>query len=169
MHVGMDAEDLLRLKASSTLFASELSGGAFVANVSIEGRSFKLTVDTGSALTISLGLEAVKKLRSCEKSHPMHVQQQGVNGERVCSSIVWCKADVAGRSLKTPVFLNDHNIEQVDGYIGLGIIKCFDMIITKQEMRLRFVEDDLSTREKLTDASRSGWCTMAPRCGEKTT
>ena len=164
LHVGLGGHELIRAQTASKFFASELSGGAFVARVTIGGKSFRLTVDTGSALTISLGLDAANSLKSCESSEPMHIQQQGVNGEHVCSSIVWSTADVAGTSLKTPIFLNDHNIEQVDGYIGLGILKCFDILITFKEMRLRFVQDDLDLRKRLSDGARSGWCGVAPKC-----
>lgn len=164
LHVGMDGQELMQTMSSCELFANELSGGAFVARVAVGGRSFRLTVDTGSALTIALGIEAAAALRSCETAAPMHVQQQGVNGERVCSSVVWSKATVAGQTLDTPVFLNDHDIEQVDGYIGLGILKDFDMLVTKDEVRLRFVKDDPGARARLVDTSRAGWCGSVPSC-----
>lgn len=167
LRVGVDGNELLHLRSSHELFANELSGGAFVARVSVGGTSFRLTVDTGSALTISLGTDAAKSLLSCDARDPMHVQQQGVNGERVCSSVVWSRADVAGRSLDTPVFLNDHGIEQVDGYIGLGILECFDVLVTRGEMRLRFVADDVDARSRLVDASRGGWCGVPPRCAAR--
>ena len=163
--VGMDGLELLHLQSSFHPFATEMSGGAFVARVVVGGRPLRLTVDTGSALTVSLGAAAADLLRSCESREPMHIQQQGVNGERVCSSVVWSSVDVAGRSLRTPVFLNDHGIEQVDGYIGLGVLKCFDLLITRTGVKLRFVEDDLESRTRLVDASRTGWCDgAAPKC-----
>lgn len=166
-HVGIGGSELMQLHSSCKLFATELSGGAFVARVKVGGDTFHLTVDTGSALTISLGANAARKLASCDASGPMHVQQQGVNGERVCSSIVWSKAEIAGRSLDTPVFLNDHDIEQVDGYIGLGLLSCFDILISKTEMRLRFMEDDPGMRKRLVETSRTGWCDAAPQCGTR--
>ena len=166
-HVGLDGAELLQLQSSCKLFATELSGGAFVARVTVGGNTFRLTVDTGSALTISLGTNAAAKLRSCETSDPMHIQQQGVNGERVCSSIVWSETELVGHSLQTPVFLNDHEIEQVDGYIGLGLLKCFDMLVAKAEMRLRFVDDDLEARKRLVETSRAGWCSAAPGCASR--
>lgn len=167
LHVGLGGEELLAARASSEGFASELSGGAFVARVAVGGRSFRLTVDTGSALTVSLGADASRELRSCESSRPQHIQQQGVNGERVCSSVVWSTAAVAGHTLETPVFLNDHDAEQVDGYIGLGILQCFDMLVAEDEMRLRLVEDDVGARRRLAERSRDGWCGVAPRCAAR--
>lgn len=165
LRVALDGEELLRARASSTLFANELSGGAFVARVHIGGRSFRLTVDTGSALTVSLGADAVATLQSCEAGEPMHVQQKGVNGERVCSSVVWSTMSVAGHRLQTPVFLNDHPLGGgVDGYIGLGVLQSFEMLVSFKEMYVRLVRDAVDARQRVTDSTRSGWCGVAPRC-----
>ena len=166
LRIGLDGPELLQLYSEFHPFANELSGGAFVTTLELGGQKFRLTVDTGSALTISLGVDAVERLKMCEKNEPMHIQQHGVNGERVCSSVVWSSTVIAGSVINTPVFLNDHPIDDVDGYIGLGLLQSFDMLITPSHMYICPTSDNDGARRELVEKARSGWCSLAPKCAK---
>ena len=61
--------------------SNELSGGAFVAPVKVNGAALKVTVDTGAGCYLSIGKQAADKLKRCEGTAKT-MQQIGANGER---------------------------------------------------------------------------------------
>jgi len=133
-----------------------LAGGSIVIDIVVGGTRFALTMDTGAPGPVSLGRRA--KGRFACKTADRSVQQLGVNNERICSSVMIADVTFADRSFgEVPVLLNDHDVHGVDGYVGLGILRCFDILI--QRDRIGFAPSGLSPRRASEfGASGSGNC-----------
>jgi hypothetical protein len=107
-----------------------LVGGAFSIPVGVSGVQMQCILDTGSGATLSVSKSAAAKL----KGRCMHVseaggkvEQEGVNGERVCSDLVFADVSVGTHSLRNVhVLLNSHDVQGADAYMGMGIMKAFD-------------------------------------------
>ena len=107
----------------------DVSGGAFVIVINLGGIDFRVTVDTGASGPVSLGKEAAKKITACRLMN-MSLTQRGVNGESVCSDIITADMKFCGRVFPdVPVFLNSSAVEDVDGYIGMGVLRAFNIFI----------------------------------------
>lgn len=132
LQLNMTAEAYLRARARCTMHAADFSGGAFVVPFQVGSETYRCTVDTGAPGPISLGLQAGARLAECSTSaQPRAVHQSGVNGERVCSQIVRSTVRFCGQEHEgVPIFVNDTNVDQVDGYVGMGFLRAFDILIT---------------------------------------
>ena len=79
---------------------------------------------------MSLGKEAAKRLTLCTRTQTA-LTQEGVNGEHICSDIIVAALEFGGKKVRAvPVFVNDRPVEGVDGYVGLGVLRAFNMLIT---------------------------------------
>ena len=55
-----------------------------------------------------------------------------MNGENIFSEIIRTNVTFCGTVLRdAAVFVNDSDVEQVDGYVGLGVLRAFDMLLTQ--------------------------------------
>jgi hypothetical protein len=129
MRMCMSAFELLSQRHRFRRVTTRLSGGSFVCRIEIGGGEFMCTVDTGSPGCVCIGKDAVHRMLSCT---PMRrsVRQVGVNGENVCSDVVSADVSFAGKTFpRVPVFCNDTPSTDVDGYIGLGFLQAFDLLI----------------------------------------
>lgn len=138
-----NSEDCIHFSAPSSLGVgfhsptSSMSGGSFLAEIQIEGTRFLCTVDTGSAGTVSLGSDAVSKLRRCERTGAQ-ARQLGVNGEKICSDVLLCDVSFSGsRFPSLPILANNHPSGDVDGYIGTGLLRLFDLLFTDSSLLFR--------------------------------
>ena len=117
-----------------------LVGGAPVVTIAVGGVEFACTVDTGAPGPISLGAQAVERLprRLCRQTQFVS-QQSGVNGDTVCSSVIVAPVTVAGgpRFESLPVFVNSAVVEATDGYVGMGLLRAFDLFLTHTTLGLR--------------------------------
>ena len=115
----------------------EMSGGAFVVPIWVGGVHMRCTVDTGAPGPISLGLNAVQRIKNCkyDSSGRFSLRQTGVNGETICSEII--RADVVFCDHKfesLPIMINNKDVDQVDGYVGLGFLRGFDILILEDSI-----------------------------------
>lgn len=130
--LNLTSEAYLAARARSCMLEAHFSGGAYVVPFTIGSETFRCTVDTGAPGPISLGAQAGARLRACAASATPHaVHQTGVNGERICSQIVeatvqFCNVEYE----RVPLFVNDSDVDQVDGYVGMGFLRAFDILIT---------------------------------------
>lgn len=151
------------LLATYDLLPLELSGGAFVVRLRVGGRDVRCTVDTGSASTISLAKRAAQQL-NCASNTGNVLRQQGVNGERVCSQIVSATVQFCSHTFHdVPVLANDHPLERVDGYIGLGFLRAFNILIT--DGKLGFQKNGMHMRSMQDYSGVRGTCdSLSVRC-----
>lgn len=161
--VSIGTADYMKIVHNYTSISSELSGGSFVAKITIGGRDFKCTVDSGASAFVSLSSSAASKIKKC-KHASTKIRQIGVNGEDVCSDIVQCNVTFCHQSFEdVPIFLNNFDLDDVDGYIGLSLLRSFDLLITKDELLCKYNELDLITSHISLIAS-DGSCGSPPSC-----
>ena len=115
------------LKASFSFIPSHMVGGAFVIPVVVGSETFMVTVDTGSPGPLCLGKDASERLKMCSFKEKRKITQIGVNGEEICSDILY--SDIYINSIyfeEIGIFSNNVNVNGVDGYIGIGILTIKD-------------------------------------------
>lgn len=119
-------------------FDADLVGGAFRIPVTINGLQLIMFVDTGAAASVSLGRAAALRVTGgrCEDG-PRRVTQVGVHSEEVCSDVVRTTVTLAGTEMQVDTLLNAQEVEDADGYLGLGYLRCFDMLFTYDALSLR--------------------------------
>lgn len=126
------AEDAFE-RVRMTMHPLAMSGGSFVVELRLGGEQFRCTVDTGAPGPVCLSAAASARLRACDRDarDTRVLRQAGVNGEEVCSELVGASMEFGGASFENvPVFVNDSDTEQVDGYIGMGVLRAFDILVS---------------------------------------
>lgn len=130
-------ETAARLPRFRTL-TQEMHGGAFVCEVRVDGTPFRCTVDTGAGTTICLSrTRAQEVLHTLDRSMVAgNLRQVGINGEVVCSDLVVShRVELGGaRFSEVPIFLNSLDVEDTDGYVGLGLLRAFDLLVAPNEL-----------------------------------
>ena len=142
-----------------------LSGGAFVAEFNISGEIMKCTVDTGAPGPINLGINAINRLKKCYKSEDRFLRQIGVNGENVCSDIIVTDVMFCGKEMKNvPVFVNNSPTDFVDGYVGMGFLRAFNILISYNG--IGFQKNNLEVRnfDYFAKHTSKGNCGTKIRC-----
>ena len=117
-----------------------LVAGAPIVTIDVGGVQFVCTVDTGSPGPISLGTQAAGKLpRNICRQTPFVSHQSGVNGDTVCSSIIVAPITIAGGPsfASVPIFVNSAPVEGTDGYVGMGLLRAFDLLFTDKAFGIR--------------------------------
>lgn len=161
----LSIEETIFLKKTMKLYPGNLSGGAFTIDVTIAGEPFRCTMDTGSPTPISLGKEAARRIPSCKRKKKT-LSQNGVNGEGICSEVITSSMTICDRLYENvPIFVNDHNVDQTDGYIGLSVLRAFDILILVNEFGLRPNGLSMVSAESLVDETNDGTCNIdLPHC-----
>lgn len=159
LQVAMSAVEFGVHRARSTSMATQLSGGAFVCTVEVDGHPFRCTVDTGAGTTVCIGRSGSERLRA--RSQPNHhLQQVGIHSEQICSDVVRSgTVRVAGSQFRNlPVFLNSMETDVTDGYVGLGLLRAFDMLVTPTELFARRNGRDAYGMREYSAVLRPGPC-----------
>lgn len=135
----------------------DMSGGAFVVPIRVGGAIMRCTVDTGAPASLSIGYDALARIGHCRRSTPNSVlRQTGVNNEKICSELLQIDVDFCGKTFKDcVVFANSMAVEQVDGYVGMGFLRAFDMMFASEGiafspsgLRVKTVQDYASVTSK---------------------
>lgn len=139
MRIGISPLDMLELRPQFASVTREMSGGAFVARVRVGGVTLRATVDTGATVFVALGATAAKRITRCRAGEkPAKVEQKGVNGERVCSEVVHTDVEFAGAAVAdVPVYMNSHELGDVDAYVGAALLRGFDLLVMPDELLAR--------------------------------
>ena len=134
----------MRLSVSPTLRArfdtqaAHLVGSAFVIRVTVGGAEMDVLVDTGASAPLSLGSSAARKIKVCHRSGERRATQRGVHGEEVCSDIISTEVRLGRWTLPSvDVLVNSTEVGDVDGYLGLGVLRAFDIYISHGEIGFR--------------------------------
>lgn len=110
--------------------------GAPVVPVVVGGTEFSVTLDTGAPGSICLGRRAAGAFRCLRKGGSVH--QVGVNATEVCSTLVTAHASLFGIEIPNAVvYLNDLEVEHTDGYVGMGYLRAFDILLTEDTLGVR--------------------------------
>ena len=145
------------LRHSFSFVPLRTTGGSPVIKIKVGGEIFECTMDTGAPGSVSLGIQASERLKRC-KSLNRSVTQRGVNGETICSSIISTDVSISGVAIKdADIFINDTTVDHTDGYVGLGFLRSFDIMITGESIGFR--QSGLSPRYTKDFPSGNGACT----------
>ena len=120
---------------SFTHVSRHLSGGVFLIPVNIGGVVAKCVLDTGSEMCVTLSPHVGHAIR-CTGAWKS-ISQSGIQEQRACSAVVEAAVEVAG-SVFEPCLVGINTIEShVDGFVGMGLLRCFDLLITRNDVWLR--------------------------------
>jgi len=123
--------------SSFDMFDPVLVGGAFVVPVLLGGVTVHVVVDTGASTTVSISRAVARRLSVCAPQGTT-VHQTGVNGENVCSDVVTTDVTLGSERLPgVPVLVNSKDVEGADGYVGIGILRCFDIHLSSRGIGFR--------------------------------
>tara|TARA_B110000046_G_scaffold177225_2_gene203748 strand:- start:25 stop:966 length:942 start_codon:yes stop_codon:yes gene_type:complete len=168
LRTSLPVAEVLRMTQSFCKLKTTMSGGAFVAQVSVGGEEMALTVDTGAGVTIALSSQAARRVRDCSRQRAQKAIQHGVTGETVCSDVVRCPVAFGDHKLRDcPVFFNDSEVEDADGYVGAGLLKQYDILILHDALYVKKNGD--ASDLFVDDVTRGGECKggLATRCGTR--
>ena len=92
------------------------------------------------------------------------MKQHGVNGEKVCSEIVESDIEFCDKKMKVPIFMNDSKIESVDGYIGLGFLRAFDILISSHGIGFHKNKNNFHNIDYFSSIAQNGTCETSFSC-----
>lgn len=152
-------------KLGFTLLDAKFSGGSFVVELIINNNTLFFTVDTGSPTGICVGQNAAHKVKECNiNGAQKSVRQSGINGEVVCSDIVESEVIFCGSSYTVPIFLNNMSTDFVDGYIGIGFLRGFDILMTNEIIGFSKNSIPMQTYSHYTKYATAGNCGKDVSC-----
>lgn len=129
--LNMSLQEEMYWRTRMRLHPIVLSGGSFVVDIKVGGASMRCTVDTGAPGPVCISAAAAKRITHRCRREKLTLRQSGVNGEQICSEIVRATVELSDNTFEDAVvFVNDSDIDQVDGYVGLGVLRAFDILLT---------------------------------------
>lgn len=163
--LNMSPIDFITSQVQYAMYPATFSGGSFVVPFTLpHGEQLFCTVDTGAPGPICLGSNAIEKIKSCNIKERKSLQQNGVNGENICSEIIEIDVNFAGKDYTTPVFVNNMPTEQVDGYVGLAFLRGFDIIINSNQIGFKRNRNRMKTIYDFSYIASDGGCNLNFNC-----
>jgi hypothetical protein len=147
------------MRPSFAFFPAVLVGGAFAIPMTVGGAALQIVVDTGAAAPLSLGSDAIARVKLCALTG-RRATQSGVHGERVCSDILRAAVRIGDEPVdgldlgQVEVFAMEQPVAGADGYVGIGLLRAFDIWL--QPDAIGFRPSGLSPRG--VEASAEGSC-----------
>ena len=168
LSLSMPTGATLLAQRASHMHPLEQSGGAFVINIEVGGEMFRCTMDTGAPGAVCLGAPAAKRLRHCARGAGARaIRQSGVNGENVCSEVLSSTVRFAGEEFAdVPILANSHAVEMVDGYVGLGFLRGFNILIAPTGIGFKRNRLPLQAMSAYDTVAHVGGCSLQLRCDE---
>lgn len=149
---------VLAYSMTMDIYPVEMNGGAFVVPIELGGQRFRVTLDTGAPGPVTLGSKAATRLTACTATRKA-LTQAGVNGEHVCSDIVITSMRFGKKEAgRVPVFVNDRAVDGVDGYVGLGVLRAFNILISQTIVGFAANGRELRSPESYLSATSSQSC-----------
>lgn len=165
MELDLSPARFMSLLPQFTRIPAEFSGGSFVIPFELpNGDTLRCTMDTGAPGPICLGVDVLGKIKSCTLRDRKSLQQNGVNGERICSEIVETDLAFLGVTYKVPVFINNSLTDGVDGYVGMAFLRAFDLLITPSDVGFRKNSRSMKTIDDFHAFASSGGCGLPMEC-----
>lgn len=131
------------LRASFAFQTPKFVGGAMMVVMQVDGHPepLRIIVDTGAAapLSISNRTAAENIARARERTQPLKTYQHGVNGEKICCDVYNSDVRIGPHVVRgVQVFLNSTTSNsESDGYAGIGLLRAFDLWISRNEIGFR--------------------------------
>lgn len=164
LEVSLPPERYLLSKVFFHMYPITFHGGAFVVELKVDDEKFICTVDTGAPGPICLGYDASNRLKKCSVKERKILKQHGVNGEKVCSEIVESDVEFCDKKMKVPIFMNDSKIESVDGYIGLGFLRAFNILISSHGIGFHKNKNSFHNIDYFSSIAQNGTCETSFSC-----
>ena len=115
----------------------EWFGGAMVCVINVGNVNLKCVVDTGSELSVTIGKSCAKRIHQCDRLK-RKVGQSGVGGQSTCTEFIETYVQFAGIMFpKCSVAVNNTDVTNIDGYVGMGVLRCFDILIFNEMLYLK--------------------------------
>jgi hypothetical protein len=109
-------------------------GGAYAVDVTVGKHTFTCLMDTGSESGLTLGRHASERLDEYTNT-AKRVRQSGIGGQTDCSPLVSCRVKLGPHEMADfPVVLSSTDHPMVDGYVGMGLLRSFDIMISKTDV-----------------------------------
>ena len=92
-------------------------------------------------------------------SETKHFRQHGVNGETICSNLgTGCVKLNKLEFDNMAIIINDAEVDQIDGYVGLGFLRMFNILITTDGVF--FIRNEKNARQysEYETIARNGKC-----------
>ena len=109
-----------------------LEAGSYMIVCSIGGVTGRFTVDTGYGGTAALSSVFAARIDSTRMTCTgQTLTQHGANGEAVSCKVCLLNASIAGVNVTGPIpmLINSTPVDGADGYIGMGMLRMFDMVV----------------------------------------
>lgn len=138
LQLHLSALEHAAVRPTYTMLPPEMHGGAFVVKITVGGVALRLTLDTGAPGPIAIGTAARARLGDACRPTGHRLTQRGVNGERLCTEVEAADVEFCGAvHLDCRVFVIDANFDRLDGYVGLGFLRAFDMLLARDGVGFR--------------------------------
>lgn len=158
MSLAMGNAEFVYERAQSHHISSETIGGAYVCALEINGVTIRCTVDTGASTTVCIGSSVLRRIKNYNQTEE-HIEQIGINSEVICSEIVLANVKFCtGSFLDVPVFVNQQEVEETDGYVGLGFLQAFDLLITPVSLFAKYNGAAIASLKSYEHVRRRGLC-----------
>ena len=95
------------------------------------------------------------------------LKQSGVNGEKYAQEIIETNVEFANRMFKVPIFANNTVTDNVDGYVGMGFLRAFDILFTNANIGFKYNNNDMRNIDFYTRLASSGSCDIGISCHRK--
>jgi len=155
LHLGLSALAFARARVGAVSASDTFAGGSYVSTVTVDGVALRCTVDTGASTTLCVDARRLPG----GLANRGHIVQVGINSETVCSDVSLARIEFAGVAFEgVPVFANATGVEAIDGYVGLGLLRAFDLLMTPRELFATPNGDRPSGLAEYAAATHKGEC-----------
>ena len=114
-----------------------IAGGAYVVHATVGGAQIRCVLDTGSESCVTVGTAAASRMDRCLGTG-LTTSSVGVSGRASCSRLIRADVTLAGRTVEAcSVAVSSFHDPSVDGFIGMGVLRCFDWLLTARAVFAR--------------------------------
>ena len=155
------AARFLALRAAFARLPSVRGGGVFHVPVTVGGVDFRCVLDTGSEMCVTLHRVHVKRFE-CSREW-RSIRQSGIDDQSACVAAVDAPVSFAGHAFPAClVGMSESARATVDGYVGMGLLRCFDLLLTQDDV---FARRNGHRCARLADVVDARCGAAAPLCG----
>ena len=134
-----------------------LNGGSPIVSVRVGGIRLRCVLDTGATVCMSINRNANRPYMS-HKRTLKKITQLGINNEYVCSDVITTTVVMCNKKfVDVPIVVTDVT-DDVDGYIGMGLLRCFDIMFTSSSMGMRYNGVSPVSKTTYLKSAQSGEC-----------
>lgn len=137
-------------------------GGAYAIAIRVGGAVFRCVLDTGSESCLTIGSRSAARIGVCTDT-ARTASSVGVGGLRSCSRLVNAPVTLAGLDIAAcPVAVSSFDTSSVDGFVGMGVLRCFEWLLTARAVFARGNGLSPASVDELSARGDGGGCTAPP-------